>query len=350
MPFTKTFLLAAAATLFATTNAHMIMKTPTPFGKPTSSPLDKTGSDFPCKETVYDASGISNIMPIGVNQTLSFTGSAVHGGGSCQISLTTDKKPNKATKWMVIHSIEGSCPSSASGNLPEDPSGNGADKFQYSIPEGIEPGQYVLAWTWFNHIGDREMYMNCAPVTVTGGSGKRDTPRVEATELSGLSKRASSFPPMFVANIGNGCKTIEGKDTIFPEPGASVERLAKSPDDYIMPDGTCATGGSPSGSPIEGNAPPAASSGGSAAAQPSIGGVFNQGATIQISTSTAAPPVATVFASDIPTAVPTSSSTASAAPAASADSPSVSAATVTGTASCTTPGQGVCSPNGKMIG
>ncbi|KAL9098676.1 MAG: hypothetical protein Q9187_009617, partial [Circinaria calcarea] len=144
--------------------------------------------------------------------------------------------------------------------------------------------------------------------------------------------------------------TIEGKDTIFPEPGASVERLAKSPDDYIMPNGTCATDGSPSGSPIEGNAPAAASSGGSAAAQPNIGGVFNQGATIQTSTSTAAPPVATVLASDIPTAVPTSSSTASAAPAASADSSSVSAATVTSTASCTTPGQGVCSPNGKMIG
>lgn len=61
---------------------------------------------------------------------------------------------------MVIHSIEGGCPANVDGNLPADPNGDGASTFQFSIPDGINPGDYVLAWTWFNKIGNREMYMN----------------------------------------------------------------------------------------------------------------------------------------------------------------------------------------------
>ena len=52
-------------------------------------------------------------MAVGSQQSLSFTGSAVHGGGSCQISLTKDLKPTKDTDFRVILSIEGGCPASA---------------------------------------------------------------------------------------------------------------------------------------------------------------------------------------------------------------------------------------------
>lgn len=52
-------------------------------------------------------------MAVGSQQTLSFTGSAVHGGGSCQLSLTKDLKPTKDTDFRVILSIEGGCPASA---------------------------------------------------------------------------------------------------------------------------------------------------------------------------------------------------------------------------------------------
>ena len=52
------------------------------------------------------------------------------------------------------------------------------------------------------------MYMNCAQVTIQGGSG--DTARWNA------------LPEIFEANIGNGCSTVENRQTVFAEPGSSV--------------------------------------------------------------------------------------------------------------------------------
>jgi hypothetical protein len=67
--------------------------------------------------------------------------------------------------------------------------------------------------SWFNHTGVREMYMNCAAVTITNGG-------------SGLGQ---SFPNMFVANLeGSQCTIPEGTNVDFPNPGASVERNGAS--------------------------------------------------------------------------------------------------------------------------
>ncbi|MCJ1393461.1 hypothetical protein MMC18_006336 [Xylographa bjoerkii] len=206
----------------------MIIASPTPYGKSTltNSPLAADGSDFPCKTRPggYDVEGAINIMPVGVNQTLSFIGSAVHGGGSCQISLTSDTAPNKESKWEVIYSIMGGCPASTPGNFPEGT--NSASTFEYSIPEDFAIGNYTLAWTWFNKVGNREMYMNCAPVTVTSASRRRKT-LDGSTFATGLSKR-TTYPPMFVANINNNCATQEPAnqtdgDLRFPDPGAFVQ-------------------------------------------------------------------------------------------------------------------------------
>lgn len=56
--------------------------------------------------------------------------------------------------------------------------------------------------------GNREMYQNCALVTIAGGG-------------SGLNDK-KAFPPPFVANVGNGCATIEGQNVVFPSPGKNV--------------------------------------------------------------------------------------------------------------------------------
>jgi hypothetical protein len=212
--------LVAAATMLVMAplhaNAHMIMANPVPYGNPNNSPLDASGSDFPCKAVPYTVKTMNN-WPVGSEQTLSFTGTAVHGGGSCQMSVTTDKEPTKESKWKVIYSIEGGCPVSAKGNLDENgPSTDNA--FKFTVPAELPNGVMTTAWTWFNKIGNREMYMNCAPITVSGGSN--DTAGFEA------------LPDMAVANIGvsASCGTsVESKDFTFENPGKYVMSAGTGP-------------------------------------------------------------------------------------------------------------------------
>lgn len=97
--------------------------------------------------------GTMNSMAVGVPQTLKFQGGATHGGGSCQISLTTDDKPTKDSTWKVIHSIIGGCPNGAAGNANGSPTFDQNPTFEFSIPKDVPDGRYTLAWTWFNKIG-----------------------------------------------------------------------------------------------------------------------------------------------------------------------------------------------------
>ncbi|KAJ9481586.1 hypothetical protein VN97_g11885 [Penicillium thymicola] len=202
----------------STLSAHMIISSPTPYSMDSlnNSPLAADGSDFPCKlrDNTFEAPETETIIAIGESHPLSFVGSATHGGGSCQISLTIDLKPSKSSEWKVIKSFEGGCPANVEGNMSGGPDAPDPYTFYFAIPEGIAAGKYTLAWTWFNRIGKREMYMNCAPITVAGGSSRRPPEELE--------KRAASFPPMFVANV-NGCTTREGVDIRFPQPGDNVE-------------------------------------------------------------------------------------------------------------------------------
>lgn len=80
--------------------------------------------------------------------------------------------------------------------------------------------------------------MNCAPITVTAGSKKRD---LNATEYnlpadSVFGKRDATFPEMFVANLGDGCKTVDNVDLEFPNPGSVLQKAGTAAP--VPPQGT----------------------------------------------------------------------------------------------------------------
>ncbi|KAL4753209.1 hypothetical protein BDW72DRAFT_169555 [Aspergillus terricola var. indicus] len=213
------FLAAAAVLGFSLVDAHMVMTNPVPYNFKSwdNSPIAGDGSNFPCKETDYTVT-TENYLTKGQEHTLEFQGSATHGGGSCQISITSDRAPTKDTQWSVIKSIEGGCMDPNEGDTNQGGGAGMKNGFtpSFTIPDDFEDGQYTLAWTWINRIGQREFYMNCAPVTISGGSSTK------RSDVAAVEKRAQNYPPMFIANI-NGCKTEQNKSPRFPSPGSVVD-------------------------------------------------------------------------------------------------------------------------------
>jgi hypothetical protein len=191
-----------------------------------TSPLATDGSNFPCKGflTLLGTPKGKPVATWTAGQSYSFTiaGGAHHNGGSCQASLSTDG----GKTFRVIHSYEGGCP------------GQGVSSFRFRVP-GDTPATEgaVFAWTWFNNLGNREMYMNCAVVNIVGGG-------------AGFGAEKVAFggrPGLFMANIGNNCKTVETYNVKFPDPGPDMDSIGN----VHPPEGSCGAGlssGSGSGS------------------------------------------------------------------------------------------------------
>ncbi|KAL6881328.1 hypothetical protein J3F83DRAFT_50026 [Trichoderma novae-zelandiae] len=177
-----------------------------------TSPLNADGSNYPCKGYHVDAGRPEGAPGVtwwaGGTFNLTVAGSAVHGGGSCQASLSHDR----GRTWTVVHSWVGGCPLTPT--------------WAFTLPSDTPAGEALFAWTWFNKIGNREMYMNCAAVTI------RRSSRAAAHRAAYPFYRR---PAQFVANVNNGCSTLEGSDVFFPHPG---------PDTDLASNGTAAPVGS----------------------------------------------------------------------------------------------------------
>ncbi|CCX07996.1 hypothetical protein FPQ18DRAFT_14785 [Pyronema domesticum] len=233
------FFRACATILFflqcfiAFTSAHMVMSEPPPINYKTNpfynpakadfdytAPLSPSGSNYPCKGHLKDLNGpeggsVRDYAP-GGTYDLKIEGSAAHNGGSCQASLSFDG----GNSWTVIKSWIGDCPHAT-----------GSDQnFKFTIPGGTPAGKAIFGWTWFNQVGNREMYMNCAVVTITGGRRKNKP------------KRALSGPQVFVANVGNGCTTAAGTDVVFPDAGQEIQ-YSGDPGKRAPPGGACGATG-----------------------------------------------------------------------------------------------------------
>ncbi|KAJ4384222.1 hypothetical protein N0V86_001069 [Didymella sp. IMI 355093] len=299
--------ILASATLCAyVADAHMIMAKPVPFSvdKVDNGPINQ--QQWPCKFNLGYTVSTMNQMKAGEEQSISFKGSAVHGGGSCQLSVTTDTEPTPKSKFKVIESIEGGCPG-VEGPLD----------FKFTLPDSIPNGKATFAWTWFAKLsGGPEMYMNCAPIEVTGGAS--DTSKFDA------------LPDMFVANLPGvaECKTATSKATKFPNPGQTVISGNDGSDTEPPTGSDCGASSGTSPEPSGGAGAPASSAaGGQASAAPSSAGgndgmytpPAGAGPTSAAATSAAAAPTSAA-------AVPTSA--AGGAPAVS--KPAVTSAAATG--------------------
>lgn len=257
--------IAILSGLLATTvSAHMQLSTPYPIRSPLNkdakgkkdysytNPLSSSGSDYPCKGYAKDDFEAVATWQPGSSQHMELEGSAVHDGGSCQLALTYDQ----GETFKVIESIEGDCPI--------------AKKYDFKIPSDAPAGDALFAWTWFNKVGNREMYMNCAMVTI-GGSDSRNAnattenhrrdemdlpkhqmeekpsekpehkkpadnkPNTKPKEHTKNTKAAASgfdsLPDLFVANVDQAgkCVTTEGEAVHFPKPGPNLVGEAKGP-------------------------------------------------------------------------------------------------------------------------
>ena len=108
--------MAVIATSFlCMANAHMYISEPQPLpGNAIKDPLDPSGSNFPCHGASLPSSGGQSISA-GSTFPLKLelgdgANTAVHGGGSCQLSITYETDPVKVKdpqNWHVIYSIEG---------------------------------------------------------------------------------------------------------------------------------------------------------------------------------------------------------------------------------------------------
>ena len=181
-----------------------------------TSPLNADGTNFPCK-------GYQNDRPFqsvatytaGSSYNISLAGSATHGGGSCQISLSYD---NGAT-FRVIKSIIGGCPLSST--------------YDFKVPSYAPSGNALLSWTWQNHEGNREFYQNCAQVSVQSSPSRR----LKRQSFNSF----DSLPFIWKANLDgvNDCATTEGNDPVYPNPGPDVVYGAGLTASSASSPGTC---------------------------------------------------------------------------------------------------------------
>jgi hypothetical protein len=307
--------IVAAAAIFATANAHVVMKAPVPYSvdKLDNSPITK--AQYPCKSQNGFTVSTMNSMKVGETNKLELFGSAVHGGGSCQLSVTLDTEPTPDSVFKVIKSMEGGCP----GVEGE------AGTYEFVLPDSIPNGKATFAWTWMSKLsGGPELYMNCAPIEVTGGSDDKSA--------------FEKLPDMLKINLDDSCKSVPNFAVQFPDPGSVVQKGAT--DDLKPPTGSgCGSSGS---TPAD----PSSPAGGQPSASPSApnDGQYSAAPTSPAggAPSTAPTSVAGGEPSPLPSNgggvfAPGASSAASVAPSAAPTVPGTSTTLVTVTASPTAP-------------
>ncbi|KXN67567.1 hypothetical protein CONCODRAFT_42719, partial [Conidiobolus coronatus NRRL 28638] len=123
---------------------------------------------YPCKGAPVGPSQAT--LAAGSTVNLEFDYGAIHNGGHCQFGLSWDNAKTIVTFKTILKTcfLDGL-------TIP------------VTIPSSAPPGNATLTWTWVNAAGNREYYMNCVDVTLTGGpaNGKVTGPQNLVANMPG---------------------------------------------------------------------------------------------------------------------------------------------------------------------
>ncbi|KAJ2773322.1 hypothetical protein IWQ56_001039 [Coemansia nantahalensis] len=134
------------------------MTSPIGYGKDT--PLCKSKTPWPQPVASWTA---------GQSVTIKFPpGGATHGGGHCQFSISYDG----GNAFAVMYEVLGNCfTGQPAGAGVVGSAGAETREYTFKLPDTLPASNSaVFAWSWVNAIGNREFYMNCADVAISGTS------------------------------------------------------------------------------------------------------------------------------------------------------------------------------------
>ncbi|ORZ34615.1 hypothetical protein BCR44DRAFT_1390396 [Catenaria anguillulae PL171] len=187
-------------------SAHVMMSSPAPRqSKDNPGPGGQIDFDytaplgrFPCKG--YPAQAPVLTVAAGSSIPITLAGGATHDGGHCQFALSYDGDKT----FVVIDTIIRECLRRGS-------------PFQttVTIPASAPSGKATLAWSWINAVGNREYYMSCADVEITGGSGSSGSltgPELLVAHLSGFAE--FSFPSSLVTPLTTAKHLLSGAKSL----------------------------------------------------------------------------------------------------------------------------------------
>ncbi|CAG8900834.1 unnamed protein product [Penicillium nalgiovense] len=205
--------LILSGLLATTVSAHIQMSKPYPIRSPLNkdakgqkdysytNPLSTSGSDYPCKGYADDDFEAVATWQPGSSQEIQLEGSAVHGGGSCQLALTYDK----GKTFKVIQSMEGDCPIDK--------------KYEFEVPRTHQ----VAPKPMVDEKNTKKEHSN---------KSNNQTPNNKPSSHTTNAKSSfDSLPDLFLANIDQAgkCVTIEGEPVHFPKPGPKLIGKAEGP-------------------------------------------------------------------------------------------------------------------------
>ena len=168
-----------------------------------TAPLMSDGSNFPCK--AYPAGKPVASYSAGDVIPVQMGGSASHGGGHCQFSLSYNDRDFVALK-TIIHD----CFIGAEGK-----------SIQVKLPENTPPcDRCTFSWSWVNAQGNREFYQNCADISIVNN-------KFPASSLTGKQ--------MTVANLAGypviaewPPATVDGRELYDQSPVISISPSGQS--------------------------------------------------------------------------------------------------------------------------